>query len=457
MQLVKTKKEEVLNRVVFELSREVEFFTEKELEMQIGHAKRFWRSALLKELVDNALDACEIGETAPKIQVTATKEYFEVKDNGPGLPLKTIEGSLNYLLRVSDKAFYVSPTRGQMGNALKTVWAAPYVATGTGLVEIWSQGLHHTIDTSLDRIAGKPRIEHRPEAASRVKNGTIVRIYWSDSASPQDECFHRIFTKTPPTFEELIRAYSAFNPHATFILKEHKQVEAGIETVVVPTETCFSATSSEWKKWRTDEPTCVHWYSPSTLRDLVAAYVGDERLNGNKPITVREFVSQFRGLSSTVKQKQIIAGFSGTYLHDLVNGDDIDMRFVVRLLERMKAASSEVKPYAMGLLGEEHFKRWLAEEIDEPSFGYRKRAGVGTDGLPYNVEVAFGIKKNKEARRTVLTGTNWTPTLEVPIKEIQEAIGHGRVDDSDPVILVVHAVKPRFEFLDRGKTRVDAS
>jgi hypothetical protein len=449
-----TKKSEVLSRIVFELSREVEFFSEKELEMQIGHPKTFWRAALLKELVDNALDACETGEISPRIQVTATAEHFEVKDNGPGLPLKTIEGSLNYLLRVSDKAFYVSPTRGQMGNALKTVWAAPYVATGAGLVEIWAQGLHHTINTSLDRIAGKPRIEHRRETASHVKSGTIVRIHWPDSASTENDDFKRFFTKTPPTFEELVRAYSAFNPHASFALREiisdPKDPEKRFEV-----EKVFRATDAKWRKWRTDEPICAHWYTPGLLRDLVAAYVSHEQMNGNKAFTVREFVSQFRGLSSTVKQKKIIEGFSGAYLHDLIRGEDIDMKIVVRLLERMKAASSEVKPYALGLLGEEHFKRWLAEEIDEASFGYRKRAGLGADGLPYNVEMSFGIKKNKEAGRTLITGTNWTPTLAVPIKEIQEAIGHGRVDNSDPVILIIHVVKPRFEFLDRGKTRVD--
>ena len=39
----------------------------------------------------------------------------------------TLERSLDYLVRVSDKAHYVSPSRGQLGNALKCVWAAPYV------------------------------------------------------------------------------------------------------------------------------------------------------------------------------------------------------------------------------------------------------------------------------------------------------------------------------------------
>jgi hypothetical protein len=41
-----------LDRSTFEISRELEFFTEKELQMQIGHGRELWPKALLKELID---------------------------------------------------------------------------------------------------------------------------------------------------------------------------------------------------------------------------------------------------------------------------------------------------------------------------------------------------------------------------------------------------------------------
>ena len=129
-----------LKRTVFELDRGMEYFTEKELTMQIGHDVEYWRSAILKELIDNALDACECSDTAPEITVTANDEVVEVTDNGPGIAPAIIKKSLDYHIRVSDKAFYVSPTRGQMGNALKVVWAAPYVDSGECEAEIRSKG-----------------------------------------------------------------------------------------------------------------------------------------------------------------------------------------------------------------------------------------------------------------------------------------------------------------------------
>ena len=59
-----------LKRTTFETSRLMEFFSEKELAMQIGSDPASWPLALVKELIDNALDACESAGTAPQITVT---------------------------------------------------------------------------------------------------------------------------------------------------------------------------------------------------------------------------------------------------------------------------------------------------------------------------------------------------------------------------------------------------
>src|SRR5262245_24452662 len=46
-------------REVFTTSRAMEYLEEKELVKQVGHDTPLWRLALIKELVDNSLDACE--------------------------------------------------------------------------------------------------------------------------------------------------------------------------------------------------------------------------------------------------------------------------------------------------------------------------------------------------------------------------------------------------------------
>lgn len=150
-----------LQREVFNLTRELEFFSEGELDMRMGHSRGWWPTILLKELVHNALDACETAGIAPLIEVETTPEHFSVQDNGSGLPAETLERSLDFCTRTSDKLCYVSPTRGQLGNALMLVWAAPYVANGErGRVEVWSHNLYHCVVVELDWLAQRPLLQH---------------------------------------------------------------------------------------------------------------------------------------------------------------------------------------------------------------------------------------------------------------------------------------------------------
>ena len=82
-------------RTAFKTSRLLEFFKPEELRMQIGANTSSWPLALLKELIDNALDACETVSIAPEITVTVGQDFLRVKDNGPGLPVETLDYSLN--------------------------------------------------------------------------------------------------------------------------------------------------------------------------------------------------------------------------------------------------------------------------------------------------------------------------------------------------------------------------
>ena len=149
--------------------------------MQIGHERSWWPEALLKELIDNALDAYESAGIAPGDQrEDGARVVRGLPTTAPGSRRKQSSAHSNFMKRISDKVHYVSPTRGQLGNALKTVYAAPFVADGErGLVEIWSQGKHHRVEVTLDRLAGRPVIKHTEEVEDTgivVKNGTIVRV-----------------------------------------------------------------------------------------------------------------------------------------------------------------------------------------------------------------------------------------------------------------------------------------
>ena len=54
-----TKKQASLSRLTFKTSRQIEFCSRKELAAQTGHSESQWPLVILKELMDNAIDAAE--------------------------------------------------------------------------------------------------------------------------------------------------------------------------------------------------------------------------------------------------------------------------------------------------------------------------------------------------------------------------------------------------------------
>jgi len=428
----------VLHRETFQTSRLLEFFSEKELTMQIGHHRDLWPIALLKELVDNALDACETAGVAPEIAVTVEQDAVRVCDNGPGLPTSTLERSLDYAVRVTDKAHYVSPTRGQLGNALKCLYAAPYVVDGErGCIEVTTGGVRHTITVTLDRIAQTPVLTHTTNPDGRIKTGTEVTMHWPSVASCLDESASSDSYKP----DGLLRRFAAFNPHCRFDYVRDGTVET------------LERTAPAWRKWQPHHPTSPHWYTPERLRALLAAYIAADRETG-RGRTVREVVAEFAGLSGTAKQKAVTAaaGLTAARLEDLVVGSDLDGARVTRLLGAMQQASRPIKPATLGVLGEAHLRTHLTTHwgVTEESVRYAKQAGMQR-GVPFVVETTFSIRE--PGSRIILAGLNFSPVLTPETFHlVTRMVGAQRIDTFDPVVLAVHLVSPRLGFSDRGKS-----
>jgi Topoisomerase 6 subunit A/Spo11, Toprim domain len=244
--------------------------------------------------------------------------------------------------------------------------------------------------------------------------------------------------------QTLLGCYAAFNPHANFYLGAN-----GDSWDWDPTE-------GEFKRWLPNKPPSPHWYNLDRFCSLIGAYLSKER-SGGKTLTVREFVSKFRGVSGSAKLKAVTdeAQLTNCLLSNLIVNGDVSRGKAECLLHAMKDYSDPVKPAQLGVIGEDHMKRYLTEHhlVDDPDAVKHRKVEGEFDGLPFVVEVAFGLyaEEWREYRKAEILGLNWAPGLRAPFRELPDLLAKVRVDEHDPVVVVVHIVCPHFTFTDRGK------
>jgi len=452
-----------LKRQTFRTSRLLDFASEKELIAQTGHQPAQWPLVVIKELLDNGLDACEEAGIAPEITIVVNAIGITVIDNGPGVPAETVKGVLDFTVRASSREAYVSPTRGCQGNALKCLIAMPFVVGGQkGKVEIEARGVRHVIHFEVDHVRQEPAIRHEQEK-SAVTVGTIVRLPWQnlskaefadeDEGAGEDEDSEnspRSILDAKSRFLQIASDYTWLNPHLALTIDWFGE------------RTSIKATDPGWSKWKPSDPTSPQWYTPAHLQRLIGAYVSHDADNGSER-TVREFITEFRGLSATAKQKKVLdaTGLARAPLSALINGNRFDGARIAKLLAAMQEHSSPVKPIQLGVIGKEHLERRCAEVgCEMESFQYRRVMDTDDDGIPWVIETAFAWCPDAKERRLVV-GINWSATIINPFRELGEfgvsldtILTEARAGRNDPVIVFMHLAHPRVEFTDRGKSAV---
>jgi DNA topoisomerase VI subunit B len=442
--------------VAFRVSRLMEFCSERELVNQTGHYVDDWPLVVLKELMDNALDACEEAEVAPVIEVIVNPGSITIQDNAAGFEADTIKSILDYTIRVSSREAYVSPTRGAQGNALKTILAMGYVldrerpgsdaddAAGVTIIE--ARNVAHRIEFRVDHINNQPKITHT-KVPSAINLGTKITIEWPTEA--------RLLECAEYDFKRLAQSYVWFNPHLTL-----RGVWHGHEFVNVV------ATDPNWEKWRPRNPTSPHWYDESRLQRYLAAHVARDRDLGRHG-TVREFIAEFRGLSGTAVRRKILeeVGCSHQSLAEFFGVERVNRAGIAKLLAAMRKYSKPVAPKHLGIIGVEHLKqRFLEAGGNAKTFKYQQRKGTTAEGIPYIVEVAFGLHQSaltaESEPRKLFAGANWSVGINNPFRSfgstgqgLETTLSKVRAD-SRSTICAVHLASAHLQYADRGKSSI---
>ena len=276
----------------------------------------------------------------------------------------------------------------------------PFVLDGEeGRVDIVGDGTLNEITFAVDRIAQQPMAE----VARSGNTGSFVRVHWPLGTSCEDEDEDSILTSRVSSIRSLVAMFGFLNPHL------------GLRFDGPDDSFSSAATDPDWRKGTLSSPTSPHWYEPEHLERLIGAYITHDRLRGNRDRTAREFVSEFKGLTSTVKQQKAVLAevdLARAPLAALVADDrDIDHALAARLLTAMKAHTTPVRPSLLGMIGKEHIKqRFEQVGILPNSFEYKKVESLDADGLPQVTEVAFAARGDAEDEgRILVTGINWSP------------------------------------------------
>jgi DNA topoisomerase VI subunit B len=449
-----------LERTTFETSRAGEYFDSRQLSALTGVAPNQFASVILKESIDNGLDACEMEGVPPKIDIEVRTDqgaiYLTISDNGPGIPPEVVRKILDYNVRVSDKAAYRSPTRGAQGNAMKSIISIPYTLGSREPVIIRARGVRHEMAPSVDP-AGHVHFDYSssPEVTEGTTISLVIPARDSSGGTTQElDALH------------WVRSFAAFNPHATLCYQAN---DGGAKLAEI-----YKSTRTDIKKYIPTQPTSPHWYSAASLKGLVFNHIAHAR-SGGRDLPLGEFVRQFARLRSTRKAKAVTAplveaGF--THLSKFAE----DEERVAQLLAGMRAESKPPKASALGHVGEEHFRAFFEGVYAEvKEYNYVRKSGTLPSGLPFTFEFALAVLEQEEEGH-LYCGINFSPTFGDPLvgttlvgpkfkaDGIQGFLAEGHALPKThrtwyrtpaSVAVAAHIITPAPMFLDRGKTRLD--
>ncbi|MFE2106806.1 ATP-binding protein [Kitasatospora sp. NPDC059463] len=277
----------VIDRTVFSTSRTAEFLDWRALQSQTGQPRERFGDVVIKELLDNALDAAESARVSPEIGLAVSwadgVARVRVTDNGPGMPVGVVERILDFSRNVSDKESLRSPTRGMQGNAFKTLLGIPHALGVTTPVVIEALGVRHEIAVSTDP-SGEVSTRHTKAPTSRT-SGTSVTVPLPAAQVTAEKA------------AGWLQKFALVNPHARFV--DHAQAGDGEAAGI------YEPTAQQgWRKPLPTDPTSAHHYDDAAMTKLVFAHIREHR-QGGADRTVRAFANTFAGLTGSAKAKRV--------------------------------------------------------------------------------------------------------------------------------------------------------
>ncbi|MEZ0064985.1 DNA topoisomerase VI subunit B [Streptacidiphilus sp. MAP12-20] len=445
---------------MFSTPRTAEFLERRALQSQTGQVAAKFGDVVIKELLDNALDAAESAGVRPEVGLTVAWRdglvFVTVTDNGPGMPAEVIDRILDFTCNVSDKESLRSPTRGMQGNAFKTILGIPGALEVTAPVVVEARGLRHELTASRD-LAGGVATRHTQTPSART-TGTSVTVPLPAELVAEGTLVttpRRVKLVTAESAVGWVEKYALANPHARMKVDHaQNQSEQGVGI--------YEPTAPEgWRKpWPTD-PTSAHHYDQAAMAKLVFGHIREHQ-RGGIDLPLRKFTETFAGLTGSIKAKQVAAALPGiTRLSDFTDKPEQ----IAVLLETMKAHSKPPKPSYLGQISRDHYIHVLDGAFGVEEAWFSRQQLTDHAGIPWSIEVTvartsrpgsltFAVNHaatfDDPLAQTALAGDGFTTTgARAFLARCDGAPGYG---NQFLRAVVVHLVCPVPQFTDKGKT-----
>lgn len=458
--------------------REFDYLQLHWLEKTTGRPSHEWDLYIVKELLDNALDAdgSWARECSEAVELTVDLRYrhlhaldihpldITVSNRAP-FPTHLLSSIFDLTTYASDKSHFNYPSRGQQGNALKTLLGIPYALRHEFygdytnirkplVIETGDQAyiISLEIDEPHQQAALAP-IEPQPLRPPR--DGTCIRVG-----------IDRFVQERPRSLAD-VRAwahrYALLNRHGAF----HWHIRIGNDEA----EWDFPADSS-WDGFF-DDTAPVHWYEYTQLRELLLALGRERGSDTPLPQVLRCFAGFTPAEDSDGRLARALCDRIGFQtLGDLHLTSDHIHSLRDTLWPALRREGRRVSAEQLGGLGERHVVDNLIRffDLEETPLYRRVVHDDPTDPAhPFVLELALA-RLPAGQKRVIWTGLNHTPTYEdpfysrwlyPPILDNEPVFGldgfldaYGQTADQ-PVLLMMHLICPNLAYQDFSKTGIE--
>jgi len=459
----------------FSINREFDFVRLEGLRRATGLPSHEWDLYIVKELIDNALDADEVlwqedHSQSPRVEVGMhyntvsalnSQQLIVRVSNRATFPVQLIDDIFATQWYTSRKAFLKGLTRGALGNALKTLLGIPYALRNL-VADDWQPNLkpmsilcgnqeyrlRYVIDTTAQTI----ETVCETEGDKKLVEGTVIRIGLDHFKQEQP--------RTLPQLEQLTEQYHLCNPHVEF----NWTIEMGDEAwnKQYPPDPDWSV------KFQDQSP--IQWYPPSTFQEVLGAlYRRQYQDQDDGQLSITNICRYFVGFDSE-QNAASVSDITQIFGQDHLTKANIESPVATQLYKIMYKNSPSIASERLGSLGLDHIRSVLTRYLPiEDEIFYQCANDAGDDpNIPFVIEVA--IVRLKEGKRQIWTALNFTPTysdpffrrlLMVPNQPDEPVLGlRGVLDayglpEDEPVIFFLHLICPNIEHNEFSKTEIN--